>query len=61
MDKLKSNKEPLVLAENGRHDCMGHSAKYCAYTIFCCTEPAIINLSRYKNKKMFALNWIKNA
>ena len=45
MDKLKSNEEPLVLAGDGRHDSMGHSAKYWAYTIFCCTEPAIINFS----------------
>ena len=44
MDKLKSNEESLVLAD-GRHDSMGHSAKYRAYTIFCCTEPAVINFS----------------
>jgi solute carrier family 8 (sodium/calcium exchanger) len=45
MDQLKSNEELLVLAGDGRHDSMGHSAKYCAYTIFCCTEPAIIDFS----------------
>ena len=31
----------LVIAGDGRHDSMGHSAKYCAYTVFCCTLPLI--------------------
>ena len=36
MEKLKDH-DNLVFAGDGRHDSMGHSAKYCAYTIFCCT------------------------
>ena len=44
MDKLKGSVKSLVLAD-GRHDSMGHSAKYCAYTIICYTEPAIIDFS----------------
>ncbi|CAB3984913.1 Hypothetical predicted protein [Paramuricea clavata] len=50
MDQLKSNEEPLVLGD-GRHDSMGHSAKYCAYTIgsfrfdYDRTQPAIIDFS----------------
>lgn len=35
LDQLK-NKE-VVMAGDGRHDSMGHSAKYGTYTIFCCT------------------------
>ena len=35
----------LVIAGDGRHDSMGHSAKYCAYTVFCCTVPLIIHFA----------------
>ena len=35
----------LVLAGDGRHDSMGHCAKYCAYTIFSCTTSIIIHFS----------------
>lgn len=34
----------MVLAGDGRHDSMGHSAKYGTYTIFCCTIGLIIHL-----------------
>ena len=39
--------DAIVLAGDGRHDSMGHSAKYCAYSIFCCDDPinAIIDFS----------------
>ena len=37
--------EGAVIAGDGRHDSMGHNAKYCAYTIFCCTHPGIIHFS----------------
>lgn len=32
------------LAGDGRHDSMGHSAKYCTYTIFCCTAGLILHI-----------------
>ena len=38
-------KKPAIIAEDGRHDSMGHSAKYCAYTLFNCTSPNIIHFS----------------
>lgn len=34
----------VVLAGDGRHDSMGHSAKYGTYTIFCCTIDLIIHI-----------------
>ncbi|XP_028408273.1 uncharacterized protein LOC114530875 [Dendronephthya gigantea] len=37
--------ESLVISGDGRHDSMGHSAKYGAYTIFCCTSAEIIDFS----------------
>ena len=37
------NKE-VVLAGDGRHDSMGHSAKYGTYTMFCCTIGLIIHI-----------------
>lgn len=38
-----SGKE-VVVAGDGRHDSMGHSAKYGTYTIFCCTIGCIIHI-----------------
>ena len=35
----------VVLAGDGRHDSMGHSAKYGTYTIFCCTVGVILHFS----------------
>lgn len=35
----------ITIAGDGRHDSMGHCAKYCAYTIFCCTLPRIIHFA----------------
>ena len=43
--EMISAKTPLIVAGDGRHDSMGHSAKYCAYTTFCCTIPKIIHFS----------------
>lgn len=41
---LKSlDRKDVVLAGDARHDSMGHSAKYGAYTIFCCTIGLIIH------------------
>ena len=34
----------VTLAGDGRHDSMGHSAKYGTYTTFCCTLGLIINI-----------------
>ena len=34
----------VTLAGDGRHDSMGHSAKYDTYTIFCCTVGLIIHI-----------------
>lgn len=42
LEKLR-NKE-VVLAGDGRHDSMGHSAKYGTYSIFCCTIGLIIHI-----------------
>ena len=38
------NGKEVVLAGDGRHDSMGHSAKYGTYTIFCCTIGLIIHI-----------------
>ena len=34
----------VILAGDGRHDSMGHSAKYCTYTIFCCAVGLLIHI-----------------
>ena len=38
-EEMISAKMLLTVAGDGRHDSMGHSAKYCAYTTFCCPIP----------------------
>lgn len=38
------NNKVVVLAGDGRHDSMGHSAKYGTYTMFCCTIGLIIHI-----------------
>ncbi|KAK3739212.1 hypothetical protein QZH41_018866 [Actinostola sp. cb2023] len=38
-----SGKE-VVLAGDGRHDSMGHSAKFGTYTIYCCTIGVILHI-----------------
>ena len=43
IEKAKQLKDGVVLAGDGCHDSMGHSAKFCAYTIFCCTFAQIIH------------------
>ena len=43
MEKVKEHRE-IVIAGDG-HDSMGHSAKYCAYTVFCCTVSFIIRFA----------------
>ena len=45
LEKVKSIKDGITIAGDGRHDSMGHCAKYGAYTIFCCTVPMILHFS----------------
>ena len=41
MNHLRAQ-DDVVVSGDGRHDSMGHSAKYCAYTIFSCTKTTSI-------------------
>jgi hypothetical protein len=43
LQKAKDIKDGVVVSGDGRHDSMGHSAKFCAYTIFCCSLAQIIH------------------
>lgn len=46
LEKVRSgSSNGVVVAGDGRRDSMGHSAKYCAYTIFCCNVPMIIDFN----------------
>ena len=49
LDTLKGKE--VVLAGDGRHDRMGHSAKYGTYTFFCCTVGLIILLVSTSDKQ----------
>ncbi|KAK3731006.1 hypothetical protein QZH41_018754 [Actinostola sp. cb2023] len=42
LEKVKALGSSLTVAGDGRHDSMGHCAKYGAYSIFCCTLPMIL-------------------
>ena len=43
MEKVKKDGNEVIIAGGGRHDSMGHSAKFCSYSIFCCNLPMIIH------------------
>ncbi len=60
LEKAKQVKDGVVLAGDGRHDSMGHSAKFCACTIFCCTFAQIIhfNLVQVGRKKCLIIMMI---
>ena len=45
IEELKELDEGIVISGDGRHDSMGHSAKYCSYTIFCCTKPSLVHFN----------------
>ena len=45
LSRLKDLSGGVTIAGDGRHDSMGHSAKFGAYTIFCCTIPMIIHFA----------------
>ena len=45
LSKLKALQDGIVVVRDGRHDSMDHSAKFGAYTIFCCTIPMIIHFA----------------
>ena len=55
VEKLKATGQNMAIAGDGRHDSMGHSAKYCAYTIFCCTVPLIIDFSLTQVGQSFSI------
>ena len=45
LEKLKAMGKSLIMSGDGRHDSMGHSAKFGAYTIFCCSLPLVIHFA----------------
>lgn len=45
LDQLEESDEDLIIGGDGRHDSMGHSAKYGAYTVFCCNISKIIDFA----------------
>ena len=53
--KMKAVREGVSIADDGRHDSMGHSAKFDAYTMFCCTIPMIIHFVRIQVQYMLAI------
>ena len=51
--KLKAIQDGIIIAGDGRYDSTGHSAKFGAYTIFCCTVPMIIHFSLVQVRYIF--------
>eukprot|EP00112_Aurelia_sp_Birch-Aquarium-sp1_P025355 Seg84.2 transcript_id=Seg84.2/GoldUCD/mRNA.D3Y31 product="hypothetical protein" protein_id=Seg84.2/GoldUCD/D3Y31 len=42
-DQIIGSNSAIVISGDGRHDSMGHSAKYGAYSIFCNTHPGVLH------------------
>lgn len=60
-DCLKLTGEKLVMSGDGRHDSMGHSAKFGAYTLFCNNLLKIIHFTLVQVwSKFLVLNTIYN-
>ena len=55
LEKVKAVKDGVILAGDGRHNSMGHCAKFGAYTIFCCTIPMILHFSLIQVKDLIQL------
>ena len=53
IEKLKQLGDGIVIAGDGRHDSMEHSAKFCAYTIFCITSPMIIHFDIIQVSRLY--------
>ena len=51
LEKVKAVSRGVVVAGDGHHDIMGHSAKFGAYTIFYCTVPMIIHFALIQVKQ----------
>lgn len=60
LDRLKMLESSLVISGDGRHDSMGHSAKYGAYTVFSCTSQQIIHFSLIQVKNI-TLNMLMHS
>ena len=43
LDRIKTSNEPIILSGDARHDSMGHSAKYGAYSICSNTLSSIVH------------------
>ena len=50
MNELKK-KQKAIWCGNGRFDSMGHSAKYGAYTMFCCAVAKIVHFELYNSQR----------
>lgn len=64
LEKVKAVSGGVVVAGDGRHDSMGHSAKFGAYTIFCCTVPMIIHFALIQvrqKKKTFEVMMLRET
>jgi solute carrier family 8 (sodium/calcium exchanger) len=53
INRLKALESSLTISGDGRHDSMGHSAKYGAYTIFSSTTQQIIHFSLIQVMNLF--------
>ena len=57
------NTGKIIICGDGRHDSMGHSAKYGAYTIMCSKKSKIIHFELVQGRTLFGaavfrVDWI---
>jgi len=58
LNMVRSIRGGIVVAGDCRHDSMGHSAKYGAYTMFCCSLPMIIHFALVQVMELYCLSLV---
>ena len=53
LERIKTSNEPIILSDDARHDSMGHSAKYGAYSIYSNTLSSIVHFDLVQVIKIY--------
>ena len=57
-DSMLETGDQLTISGDGRHDSMGHSATFGAYSLFCCNTSQIMHVSLVQVTIMLLEHWV---